>query len=253
MLGIIGGSGLSRLSNLSVTEQRTIATPYGDPSAPVAIGTVAGRNVAFLPRHGPDHPIPPHLVNYRANVKALQMVGVRRIAAVFAVGGISDDLGPGRIAVPDQIIDYTSGREHTYSDGTTGTVLHIDFTRPYTESLRAALIAAAASAGIDVVAGGTYAVVNGPRLETAAEIDRIERDGATMVGMTGMPEAALARELGLHYAAVALSVNHAAGRGGSAQAVSLDEIHAILDRSMQTVRVLLEQWVDQMAKESTGT
>ena len=244
MRGIIGGSGLTRLPNLAVTEQRAVTTQYGEPSSPLMIGTLVGRNVAFIARHGIGHTIPPHRINYRANLKAMQSAGVDTIVAVFAVGGIGDALGPGMLIVPDQILDYTSGREHTYSDGSTGTVLHVDFTQPYTESGRQALIAAARAAGIGVVARGTYAVVNGPRLETAAEIDRLERDGATIVGMTGMPEAGLARELGLGYAALAVSVNFAAGRGDSAHAVSLETIQATLDRSMTTVCTLLEHWME---------
>lgn len=244
MLGIIGGSGLSRLPNLLPAAQRTVSTPYGEPSAPIVTGTLAGRPVAFLARHGVPHTIPPHRVNYRANIKALEQAGVRTIVAVFAVGGIAPELGPGTLVVPGQILDYTWGREHTYSDGSTGSVLHVDFTRPYTESVRASLIAAAQAAGIAVVPDGTYAVVNGPRLETAAEIDRFERDGATIVGMTGMPEAALARELGLNYAALAVSVNFAAGRGDSSEGIAIDAIHAVLERSMATVGRLLEQWVN---------
>ena len=244
MLGIIGGSGLSRLSNLAVTELRTVSTPYGETSSPLAMGTLGRRDVVFVARHGMEHSIPPHRVNYRANVKALQLAGVRTIVAVFAVGGIAAELGPGVLAVPDQIIDYTSDREHTYSDGSTGSVLHVDFTHPYTAPVRARLIAAAQRASIDVVPRGTYAVLNGPRLETAAEIDRLERDGATMVGMTGMPEASLARELGLNYAAIAVSVNHAAGRGNSAVEISLEAIQATLDTSMARVRTLLEHWVE---------
>ena len=244
MLGIIGGSGLSRLSNLEVAELRTVTTPYGEASSPLAIGRLAGRDVVFLARHGSGHSIPPHRINYRANIKALQSAGVRTIVAVFAVGGIKAELGPGVLAVPDQIIDYTSDREHTYSDGSTDAVLHVDFTHPYTAPVRARLIAAAQRASIDVVPRGTYAAVNGPRLETAAEIDRLERDGATMVGMTGMPEASLARELGLNYAALAVSVNHAAGRGDSAVEISLAAIQATLDTSMATVRRLLEHWVE---------
>ena len=244
MLGIIGGSGLSRLSNLVIAELRTVSTPYGETSSPLAMGTLGRRDVAFLARHGTGHSIPPHRINYRANVKALQSVGVRTIVAVFAVGGIAAELGPGILAIPDQIIDYTSDREHTYSDGSTGSVLHVDFTCPFTAAVRVKLIAAAQRASIDVVPRGTYAVVNGPRLETAAEIDRLERDGATMVGMTGMPEAGLARELGLNYAALAVSVNHAAGRGSSAVEISLEAIEATLDTSMVMVRTLLEYWVE---------
>ena len=243
MLGIIGGSGLTRLPNLTIVERRAMTTPYGDPSSQVSFGTLAGHDVAFIARHGDGHTIAPHRINYRANVWAMHAAGVADLAAVFAVGGIARGLGPGALAVPGQLIDYTSGRDHTFHDAIGGPVVHVDFTRPYTESVRARLIAAAVEAGIDVMTDGTYAVVNGPRLETAAEIDRLERDGATMVGMTCMPEAGLAREIGLHYAALAMSVNHAAGRGDSAEQVALDEIPDVIARSMAGVCAILEHWV----------
>ena len=243
MLGIIGGSGLARLPDLNIDERREMATPYGAPSSPLLAGTMAGRAVAFIARHGEGHSIPPHRVNYRANLWALHAAGVSEIAAVFAVGGISPDLGPGAVIVPAQLIDYTHGRDHTYSDGAGQPVLHVDFTHPYTERVRRALLAAAAHARIDVVPRGVYAAVNGPRLETAAEIDRLERDGATIVGMTGMPEAGLARELGLDYAALAVSVNFAAGRGSSTEQIALDAIPAVLAQTMTKACAILDQWV----------
>lgn len=243
MLGIIGGSGLTKLPNLAVTRRQVVRTPYGDPSSALIFGTVAGREVVFLARHGEGHTIPPHRVNYRANIWALREEGVKEIVAVFSVGGIPFEIGPGVIVVPHQLIDYTHGRAHTYFDGDDLNVVHVDFTRPYSEALRRALLTAAVKGGIDAIDQGVYGVVNGPRLETAAEIDRLERDGVTIVGMTGMPEAALARELGMPYAALAVSVNHAAGRGGNLEQISLEEIKMALEPAMRRVRDILEGWV----------
>ncbi len=243
MLAIIGGSGLTKLANLVISRRQVVRTPYGDPSSALIFGTVAGREVVFMARHGQGHTIPPHRVNYRANLWALQSEGVGEIVAVFSVGGISPTLSPGVIAIPAQLIDYTHGRAHTYFDGSDLNVVHVDFTRPYTESVRRALVDAAVHAGVPAEDGGVYAAVNGPRLETAAEIDKFERDGATMAGMTGMPEAGLARELGLSYAALAVSVNHAAGRGDSAEQISLEQLRNVLEPAMINVRQILESWV----------
>jgi 5'-methylthioinosine phosphorylase len=243
MLGIIGGSGLTKMPNLAITRRQPVRTPYGDTSSEVIVGKVAGREVAFLPRHGQDHTIPPHSINYRANLWAMHAQGVREIAAVFSVGGIGPDLGPGVIVVPDQLIDYTHGRAHTYFDGHDRNVVHVDFTRPYTEHVRLTLLEAAQKCGLPAVAGGVYGAVNGPRLETAAEIDRLDRDGVSIVGMTGMPEASLARELGVAYAALAVSVNHAAGRGESTEQISLEQIKTVLEPAMGRVRQILETWV----------
>src|SRR5438270_3051830 len=212
MRAIIGGTGLTHLANLEVSHREVVRTPYGEPSSALVFGRIAGRDVVFLARHGHGHTIPPQAVNYRANLWALHHLGVVRVVAVASVGGIRDDLGPGTLVIPDQIIDYTSGRATTYFDGHDRQVVHVDFTQPYTESLREACRTAAEAAGVPVVWGGTYGAVSGPRLETAAEIDRLERDGADMVGMTGMSEAALARELAMQYATIAIVSNHAAGR-----------------------------------------
>jgi len=244
MLGIIGGSGLTKLPNLAISRRQVVRTPYGDPSSALVFGQVAGREVVFLARHGQGHTIPPHRVNYRANLWALHAEGVREIVAVFSVGGIRVELGPGVIVVPHQLVDYTHGRAHTFFDGHDLNVVHVDFTRPYTETIRQSLLAAAAHRGVPALDGGVYGAVNGPRLETAAEIDRLERDGVTIVGMTGMPEAALARELGLAYAALAVSVNHAAGRGGNTEQISLEQIKTVLEPAMARVRDLLEGWVE---------
>lgn len=240
-LAIIGGSSLARLANLEVSRRRAVATPYGSPSCALTAGTIAGRKALFLARHGDAHSIPPHEINYRANIWALHAAKARDVVAIFTVGGIRPDLGPGTLAVPAQIIDYTHGRKSTFfAEGRRG-VTHVDFTQPYCESLRQRLIKAARAAGERVIAGGTYAATQGPRLETAAEIDRMERDGADMVGMTGMPEAALARELGLCYAAIAVVVNPAAGRGGSTREISLAKMESVSRRAMKRVHGILDQ------------
>lgn len=243
MLGIIGGSGLSQLENLAVKRRQSVRTPYGKPSGALVFGTFHGRKVVFLARHGPAHTIPPHEVNYRANIWALHAHGVKNVVAVAAVGGIRADLGPGALVIPDQIIDYTHGRRATFFTRGSRPVTHIDFTRPYCESMRQRLLKAARAAGEAVAADGTYAATQGPRLETAAEISRLERDGAHLVGMTGMPEAALAREVGLCYAALAVVVNHAAGRGESEREIRLEDFRLVLEGSMKRVCAILEQLV----------
>ncbi|MBM4189373.1 MAG: S-methyl-5'-thioinosine phosphorylase [Betaproteobacteria bacterium] len=220
MLGIIGGSGLGHFPDLVVERREVVRTPYGAPSAALVFGKLAQEAVVFLARHGLGHTIPPHRINYRANLWALREAGVEQVLAIATVGGIHADLAPGRFAVPDQLIDYTWGREMTYAEyGEESTVAHFDFSHPYCPTLRAHCLAALEAAGECFMARGTYGVTQGPRLETPAEIERMARDGADMVGMTGMPEAYLARELDLCYATLAASVNWAAGRNGS------DEIH----------------------------
>jgi 5'-methylthioinosine phosphorylase len=239
MLAIIGGSGLTRLSTLAVAHREVVRTPYGEPSSTLLFGQITGRDTVFLARHGHGHTIPPHRVNYRANLWALKDRGAKAVLAVASVGGIRG-AAPGDLVLPHQLIDYTRDRESTFFDGGDQRVVHVDFTEPYTPSLRALCLAAAASAGIALIDGGVYGAVSGPRLETAAEIDRLERDGATLVGMTGMPEAALARELLLPYVAIDVVVNHAAGRGDSEHAVSMDGIARVLETAMDKVRTLLE-------------
>ena len=239
MLAIIGGSGLTKLSTLAVAHREVVRTPYGDPSSALLFGQVAGRDAVFLARHGHGHTIAPHRVNYRANLWALKEKGATSIVAVASVGGIRDCL-PGELVLPHQLIDYTSGRDMTFFEGGEGNVVHVDFTHPYTPELRERCLAAAQAAGIPLRDGGVYGAVNGPRLETAAEIDRMDRDGATLVGMTGMPEAALARESGLPYAAICVVVNHAAGRGDSAAEVSMEGISHVLESGMDRVRRLLD-------------
>jgi 5'-methylthioadenosine phosphorylase len=241
MLAVIGGSGLSQFSGLEVRKHKVARTPFGEPSGPLTLGTIQGRELLFLARHGYGHTIAPHQVNYRANLWALREMGVERVVSVASVGGIRADLAPGVLLVPDQILDYTWGRAATFYEGADAQVTHIDFTEPYAAAERARILAAAAACGEAIVDGGVYATTQGPRLETAAEITRLERDGADVVGMTGMPEAALARELDLAYAAIAVVVNHAAGRGASVRAISLEQIGVVLERSMGRVRRIIEQ------------
>ena len=215
---IIGGTGFEALAGFEVARREAVDTPYGEPSAALVFGREGPREWVFLSRHGVEHTIPPHRVNYRANIWALKESGVKRIVALAAVGGISNHLPPESIVIPDQIIDDTWGRAHTFFDGPAvggmiAGVRHIDFSRPYSESVREKIIAAAKKGGVEVVTEAVHAVTQGPRLETAAEIDRLAQAGANIVGMTAMPEAALAKELDIEYATLAMVVNAAAGRG----------------------------------------
>lgn len=247
MLGIIGGSGLTTMSDLQGIRRKVVRTPFGDPSGALTFGRIKGHEVVFLARHGHGHTIPPHEVNYRANLWALHAQGVKDVVSIATVGGIHADLTPGTIAIPDQIIDYTWGRKTTYHDCSaqcgSKAVVHIDFTLPYCEEMRQLCIKACQGAGEKYIDGGVYAAVQGPRLETAAEINRLERDGATMVGMTGMPEAALAREIGLCYAALTVSANYAAGRGSSKHVIPYDEIDVVLKQAMKRVHGVLDHLV----------
>jgi 5'-methylthioadenosine phosphorylase len=243
MLAIIGGSGLSQLASLEVTQRLVVRTPYGEPSGPLTIGKLGGREVVFLARHGYGHTIAPHQVNYRANIWALKEQSIEGIISVASVGGIRRELGPGTLVLPDQIIDYTWGRRSTFFEGPGNPVTHIDFTEPYSAALRERILAAARACGETLVERGVYAATQGPRLEAIAEINRLERDGADMVGMTGMPEAALAREAELEYAAIAVVANHAAGRGESARAIDLKRIEAVLEQTMGRARRIIERVV----------
>ena len=240
MLAVIGGTGLGQLEGLVRERDELPETPWGKPSAPLVHGRYQGAPVIFLPRHGEGHRLAPHEINYRANIDALRQAGVNEIIAVAAVGGIESRLEPGTLALPEQIIDYTWGRAQSFSRP--GEVIHADFTRPYCDTLRRRLRQAATVAGVPLVDGGVYGATQGPRLETAAEVDRLERDGCTMVGMTGMPEAALARELGLDYACLAVSVNHAAGRGSPGQSIHAS-IEASLSEGMARVRAVLAAFI----------
>ncbi len=224
-LGLIGGTGLGDWDALDAREARHVSTRWGEPSGALCLGRVDGQPVCFLARHGAGHRIPPHRINYRANLQALYDVGVREVIAVAAVGAMDPRLPPGAIAIPDDIIDYTWGRAHTYSDDAVEVLRHVEFTHPYHPGLRERLLRAAERAGVDCVAQGVMGVSQGPRLESAAEVQRMIRDGCTMVGMTAMPEAALAAELGMAYAGIAVSVNWAAGVGDG-------DIHGEIERSL---------------------
>ena len=237
---IIGGSGLAKLSALSDVRRQVVRTPYGEPSGAITFGRLGGTEVAFVARHGYGHTIAPHEINYRANVWALKEIGVRGVFAVATVGGVRSEFGPGALVVPDQIIDYTHGRRATFFEGADTPVTHVDFTQPYSRPLRTALLAAARESGEAVADGGVYACTQGPRLETAAEIERIARDGGDLVGMTGMPEAVLAREAGLDYAALAVVVNHAAGRGDSAQEIRLSDLEEVMRTTVVRAARVLE-------------
>lgn len=236
-LAIIGGTGLTSIDELTILSSDLVETPYGAPSSPLVRGELADKEIVFLARHGNEHTIPPHKINYRANIWALKSVGVTDIIGVAAVGGIHKDIPPEKIVVPDQIIDYTYGRKHTYFEDNLSEVTHIDFTHPYNEGLRQALHSAAMEEAVTIYKGGTYAATQGPRLETAAEIKRLENDGCDIVGMTGMPEAALAKELSLNYACCALSVNWAAGIVNND--ITMEEINIAVNKGMVMVKQLL--------------
>lgn len=239
LLAIIGGTGLTALETLKINRREMVSTPYGEPSGPLTHGELEGKPVVFLARHGYAHTIPPHKVNYRANLWALKHIGVDQVVAVAAVGGISSGAMPGRLVFPDQIIDYTWSRCHTFFEDDLAHVTHIDFTYPYCESLRGLLIKAARQVKLDAQERGTYAATQGPRLESAAEIQRLERDGCDVVGMTGMPEAALAKEIDLCYATCTVVANWAAGK--SPGEITMEAIQQQLVIGMDQVRRLLCQ------------
>lgn len=225
-LAIIGGTGVYRLPGLQWLDALSVDTMYGAPSGLIRIAQLEGKRIAFLARHGEAHALPPHKVNYRANLKALKDIGATSILAINTVGGITERFGPRVLAVPDQIIDYTWGRISTLSEEPGTEVLHVDFTEPYTETLRHSLVNACVKAKVAVVAGGCYAATQGPRLESRAEITRLKRDGCDLVGMTGMPEAGLARELGLSYASLCVVANWAAGCDSQNVEITLAEVLA---------------------------
>lgn len=227
-LAVIGGTGVYRLAALEDVETHTLDTAYGAPSGPVRIGRLLGQRVAFLARHGEGHSVPPHKINYRANLAALKAVGATRVLALNTVGGITERFGPRVLACPDQLIDYTWGRISTICEEPGTEVLHVDFGEPYTPLLRHKLLAAAKVAAVSLVAGGCYGATQGPRLETRAEIARMRRDGCDLVGMTGMPEAGLARELGLDYVCLSIVANWAAGCGDGEE-ITLAEVLANVD------------------------
>jgi len=241
VLAIVGGSGLTQLGNMEVTQRKVARTPYGEPSGALTFGRIGRCDVVFLARHGYGHTIAPHEVNYRANLWALKEAGALEVVSVASVGAIRSPLAPGALVLPHQIIDYTWGRHSTYYEGHGVAVNHIDFTEPYSHGLRTKISEAARGCGEKLIERGVYAATQGPRLETAAEIDRLERDGADIVGMTGMPEAALAREISLEYAAIAVVANYAAGRAESKRAVPLDAIATVLEEAMGRVRRVIEE------------
>ncbi len=237
-VAIIVGTGFGGLGeDGSPVEQ--CETPFGDASGKPLHARLQGTSVIVLPRHGQPHRIAPHRINYRANLWLLRELGAECVLATNTVGGIARDLAPGAFVIPDQIIDYTWGRDHTYMDEPR--LEHVDFTHPFDARTRTELVAAARAHARDVTDGGVYGCTQGPRLESAAEIERMARDGCSIVGMTGMPEAALARELSLNYAACAVVTNAAAGRG--AEVITMTEIEANLKIGTRRVRILLEKAV----------
>ena len=236
-VAIIGGTGLTSLPGLKIIRTQVVRTPFGAPSGALVFGDYCGRKIIFLPRHGAQHTIPPHMINYRANMWALRDRQVKSVVAIAAVGGINPNINPARIVIPEQIIDYTYGRRQTFFETDFSQARHIDFSQPYDHELRVRLIRAGRDAELNAFEGGVYGVTQGPRLETAAEINKLEKDGCDVVGMTGMPEAALARELEMAYAHCAISVNWAAGRGG--ELISLDSIRACTRQATEKVHALL--------------
>lgn len=236
-LAIIGGTGLTSLAGLEITHRQVLYTPYGATSAPVIHGTYGGSSLVFLARHGARHTIPPHKINYRANIWALKELGVETVIAVAAVGSINREMHASELVIPHQLIDYTWSREHTFFEDDLAHVTHVDFTAPYCERLRQQLLTAGRAMDFPVHEQGVYGATQGPRLETTAEIDRMERDGCDLVGMTGMPEAVLARELDLCYATCAVIANPAAGRG--APEITMADIEKALHLGMERVRQLL--------------
>lgn len=243
-VGIIGGTGLTALEGLQITGERSMANAWGTPSSVLTSGLLGQQRVLFLARHGNPHRIPPHQINYRANIQALFDAGVRTLVSVNAVGGIHPDMGPAHIVIPDQLIDYTWGRKGTFFEGELDSVTHIDFTWPYNEPARAIMIEQAERLGLRFSSHGVYGATQGPRLETAAEIRRMERDGCDLAGMTGMPEAALAAELGMRYVSLCLVVNYAAGKSNTV--ITMVDIQRAIDDGMVAVKTLLQASVAEL-------
>ena len=248
-LALVGGTGLTELEDHA--DALDIDTPYGLPSAPIRVIETDPLRLLFLPRHGSPHRFPPHLVNYRANLWALKEAGAGQVLAVSAVGGITDAYGPGSLAAPDQLIDYSWGREHSYSDSEHVPLVHVDFTNPYEGPLRRALLHSADRIGLELVDGGCIGVFQGPRLESAAEIEKARRDGCDMAGMTSLPEAGLARELGLDYAGIAVVSNWGAGVGDDL--ISEDDIAETLREPMSRVRALLKALVQTLSNSDQAS
>ena len=237
-IAIIGGTGLTSIKGFKQTKEETISTPYGTASAPLITGELFGEKFCFIARHGTNHTIPPHKINYRANIWLLKNAGVEKVISVNAVGGIRSDMQPSALIIPDQIIDYTTSRINTFNEEDLTNVVHIDFTQPFCEELRQSIINVANSKNINIISEGTYAATEGPRLETAAEVNRLERDGCDLIGMTCMPEAALAREQGLCYASISVVANLAAGRG--TEDLNMDMIEQNLNEGLERVHQLIE-------------
>ena len=240
-LAIIGGS--TAIGELEVIEKLEVDTPFGSCSSTLSTVELVDREIVYMPRHGDDHTISPHKINYRANIWALNSAGVTHVIGLASVGGLTCASSPGKVIIPNQIIDYTYGRMHTFFEQAMDPVTHIDFVEPYCHELRGALLKAAANIDLTVLDGGTYGVTQGPRLETAAEVMRMKNDGCDLVGMTAMPEAALARELGLCYATCAYCVNWAAGIATSRHQIDLSEMHKNAVQGMYSFRRLIEATV----------
>ncbi len=249
MIGAIGGSGLYEIKGVVIKETRKIATPYGEPSDSYRIGEMGGRTIAFLPRHGSPHHIAPHKINYRANIWGFKELGADRIISVSAVGGINPGMKPGDIVMPDQIIDMTEGREGTFYDKEE--IVHVDFTEPYCPELRASIHSAGKKTGIRLKQRGTYVCTNGPRLEAAAEIKAFSRLGADVVGMTGMPEASLARELEICLAGIAVVTNYAAGI--SKKKLTATEVVEKMKESTERIKALLKRTFSMIPKSRNCT
>ena len=236
IIGLIAGTGFYDLPALKDGESRELDTLYG--KAQIRSGEWNGARLIFLTRHGVGHSIPPHLINYRANIKAMKDLGVEQIIAINVVGGINPKLSPGDLCLIDEFIDFTSGRQHTFSDGSKPSVQHVDLTRPYDAKIQSALRQSAKESGILLHENGVYAGFNGPRFETPSEIRLAALAGATVVGMTGCPEVSLARELGIAYASIALVVNPAAGL--SEVEITMDEINKALDLGKSKALTVIE-------------
>ena len=241
MFGVIGGTGLDKIEGLVVEKHETIKTPYGETSEPLAFGSIAGQlMIVFIARHGKNHSIAPHLINYQANIWALHSVGVKNLIGINTVGSIDTKLLPGDFVFPDQIIDYTYSRKNTFFDGVDNPIQHIDFTYPFDSNLRNHFSKASRILDLKFHTSGVYACVQGPRLESAAEINRYENDGADIIGMTGMPEASLAREIGLNYALICPVANHAAGRGLNKDGISHEEINENSEKMASNIENLIK-------------
>ncbi len=244
-IAIIGGTGLTSLEGIEIINTFGVDTPFGKPSSELTTGKIGNKEIIFLPRHGNPHAIPPHKINYRANIQALKDQNVKNIIAVNAVGGITSEMRPGRIVIPDQIIDYTYGRDHTFFENELDEVAHIDFTHPYSIELGKQLATASLMSGLDVFIGGVYAATQGPRLETSAEVKKLAKDGCDIIGMTGMPEAALARELDIQYASICLVVNWAAGK--TDELITMDIIEHNLNNGIDKIRTVLAKTITDLS------